>query len=80
MKIPDSLISEILTLAAKEYPSECCGFLLGPKKDSQTASKFIACRNIQDELHRQNPAEYPRDSRTAYWMDPKDLIQVQKKS
>src|SRR5215470_14498535 len=35
---------------------------------------LLPCRNIQDELHAKDPQRHPRDSRTAYYIDPKDLI------
>jgi len=36
----------------------------------------VPCRNIQDELHARDPARHPRDSRTAYFIDPKDLLAI----
>ena len=37
---------------------------------------LIPCRNIQDEIHAKDPAKHPRDSRTAYFIDPKDLLAI----
>jgi proteasome lid subunit RPN8/RPN11 len=61
--------------AVAEYPSECCGVLLergAPEPDRL----LLACRNIQDELHAKDPVRHSRDSRTAYFIDPKDLLTI----
>ena len=34
------------------------------------------CKNIQNERHAEDPETYPRDARTAYLMDPDDLIKI----
>lgn len=57
--------------ALAEYPAECCGILtLGAEED---CSQVHPCRNIQDRLHAEHPADYPRTSRTAYFIDPGEL-------
>jgi len=60
--------------AEAEYPAECCGVLLARSAPPERA--LMPCRNIQDELHAQDPARHPRDSRTAYFIDPKDLLAI----
>ena len=61
--------------AEAEYPSECCGVLM--ERDTPTPDRLLmACRNIQDELHGKDPVRHPRDSRTAYFIDPKDLLSI----
>jgi len=55
-----------------EYPNEACGIVLRRGAERQ----LIACRNIQDELHAQDPARHPRTARNAYYIDPKDLIRI----
>jgi len=37
---------------------------------------FLPCRNIQDELNRKDPARHPRNARTAYYIDPRDLLTI----
>ena len=37
---------------------------------------LLPCRNIQDELHAQGSRRHPRDARTAYFIDPKDLLAI----
>jgi [CysO sulfur-carrier protein]-S-L-cysteine hydrolase len=62
----------IRSQAEAEYPAECCGVLLLRAGDRL----LWPCRNIQDELHAKDPLKHPRDSRTAYFIDPKDLLAI----
>jgi [CysO sulfur-carrier protein]-S-L-cysteine hydrolase len=68
-------LAQIKGQAEAEYPAECCGVLL-LKDSSPTERLLLPCRNIQDELHAGDPAKHPRDSRTAYFIDPKDLLTI----
>ena len=65
MHINKRVIEQIYLHALKEYPYECCGIVTGD------AEKQILhrCRNIQNELHAQDPERHPRDARTAYSID-----------
>ncbi len=61
--------------ALAEYPSECCGVLL--ERSAPAPDRLLMpCRNIQNELHGKDPVRHPRDSRTAYFIDPKDLLSI----
>jgi proteasome lid subunit RPN8/RPN11 len=66
-------LAEIRRHAEADYPSECCGVIL-VRADGDRV--LMRCRNVQDELHLRNPVEHPRDSRTAYYIDPGDLLAV----
>ena len=61
--------------AEVEYPSECCGVLL-TRSGSPADRLLLPCRNVQDELHAKDPSRHPRDARTAYFIDPKDLLAI----
>lgn len=65
-------LAEIRRHAEADYPSECCGVILA--RDAERV--LMRCRNLQDELHQGDPAKHPRDSRTAYYIDPKDLLEI----
>jgi len=58
--------------AAEEYPSESCGVIL----TRGTERRLLRCRNAQNELHARDPQRFPRDARTAYYIDPKDLLRI----
>jgi proteasome lid subunit RPN8/RPN11 len=65
-------LARISAQAAAEYPSECCGVVL-VRPDQPAERVLLPCRNVQDELHASDPARHPRDSRTAYYIDARDL-------
>ena len=70
---PDEL-QRVKAQAEAEYPAECCGVLLA--REVPADRLLLPCRNIQDELHGRDPVRHPRDSRTAYFIDPKDLLTI----
>lgn len=71
---PDEL-ARVQVQAVAEYPAECCGVLLA--REAPTPDRLLLmCRNIQDELHAKDAVRHPRDSRTAYFIDPKDLLTI----
>ena len=68
-------MAQVRAQAEAEYPAECCGVLLAG--GSVPADRLLfPCRNIQDELHAKDQVRHPRDSRTAYFIDPKDLLTI----
>jgi proteasome lid subunit RPN8/RPN11 len=71
---PDEL-ARVRAQAEAEYPAECCGVVLA-RLGAPGDRLLLACRNIQDELHQRDPARHPRDARTAYYIDPKDLLMI----
>jgi proteasome lid subunit RPN8/RPN11 len=75
MIFSDEERAQIHAQAEAEYPAECCGVLL-IGKGSGADRLLLPCRNIQDELHAKDPVRHPRDSRTAYFIDPKDLLAI----
>jgi [CysO sulfur-carrier protein]-S-L-cysteine hydrolase len=58
--------------AAESYPNECCGAVLA----ENGGEIVLPITNIQDRLHAEDPDKHPRDARTAYFMDPKELYAV----
>jgi proteasome lid subunit RPN8/RPN11 len=68
-------MARISAQAVAEYPSECCGVVLVRRAD-QEERRLMPCRNFQDALHARDPGQHPRDSRTAYYIDPKDLLAI----
>lgn len=57
-----------------DYPKECCGILIGTP-DGDTVSVH-PCTNIQDRLHQEDPVMYPRDAKTAYYIDPAEQFRI----
>ena len=58
--------------AVEEYPAESCGVIVRREEER----RLVRCRNIQNELHAKDPARHPRDARTAYYIDPADLLRI----
>lgn len=52
--------------ARDAYPDECCGFILtsGPRR----------CVNVQDRLHREDPAVFPRAARYGFILSADDQL------
>jgi proteasome lid subunit RPN8/RPN11 len=72
MVLTASELETIRAQAVEEYPFESCGVVLR-RGDER---RLLRCRNAQNELHARDPARYPRDARTAYYIDPKDLLRI----
>ncbi len=69
MKLTEETIAKINQHALEEYPDECCGILTGTI-NTQTVH---LCTNIQNRLHKEDPAQYPRDARTAYMIEREEF-------
>ncbi len=58
--------------AIAEYPHEACGVVVTRGAER----RLVRCRNAQNDLHAKDPARNPRDARTAYSIDPADLLRI----
>ena len=65
--------------ALAEYPSECCGIIIG-KEGNESEDILFPCTNIQDKLHAMDPQTYTRDARTAYNIEPRELMKILKET
>jgi proteasome lid subunit RPN8/RPN11 len=65
-------LETIRAQAVQEYPFESCGVVLR-RGDER---RLLRCRNAQNELHARDATRHPRDARTAYYIDPKDLLRI----
>jgi proteasome lid subunit RPN8/RPN11 len=72
IRVTRQTLDEIERHAMESYPRECCGAVFG-EADRERVRRI---ENIQDRLHAEDPAAYPRDSSTAYFMDPRQLYAV----
>jgi proteasome lid subunit RPN8/RPN11 len=68
---PDEL-EALRKQAVEEYPEESCGVIL----TRGTERHLLRCRNVQNELHARDPERNPRTARTAYHIDPQDLLRI----
>lgn len=74
----DKLI-EIHRHALAEYPCECCGIIIG-KEGNESEDILFPCTNIQDKLHAMDPQTYTRNARTAYNIEPRELMKILKET
>jgi [CysO sulfur-carrier protein]-S-L-cysteine hydrolase len=72
MSVTREELDTIRAQAQEEYPFESCGVVLSRGAER----RLLRCRNAQNELHARDPQRYPRDARTAYYIDPKDLLRI----
>ena len=67
-----STMAAMIGQAEREYPHECCGFIIG----DDDVEEMRPIRNIQNQKHAADPAGYPRDARKAFLMEPKEHLAV----
>jgi proteasome lid subunit RPN8/RPN11 len=65
-------LDAIIAHAEREFPFECCGFIVG----DAAVEEVRPIANIQNRKHAENPAAFARDARTAFLMDPKEHLAV----
>jgi proteasome lid subunit RPN8/RPN11 len=75
---PDEF-AQLRAQAIREYPFECCGFIL-ERATPSPGRLWLPCRNEQNDLHRKDPKTYPRDARTAYRIHGQDVINMERLS
>lgn len=72
MSVSAQELEAIRRHALEDYPRESCGVVL----TRGGLRRLVRCRNVQDELHAKDPQRHPRDARTAYFIDPQDLLLI----
>jgi proteasome lid subunit RPN8/RPN11 len=63
--------AEVLTLIYEHanacYPRECCGFV-------RASGRVHKAKNAQDDIHKKDPKNNPRDATAAYAFSPDDIL------
>ena len=77
LPLAQNQLDEIHRHAVEEYPFECCGIVIG-KVGHNDQDILFRCTNIQNKLHEMDPETFVRDARTAYNIDPKELMKILK--
>jgi len=72
MYISEKVMEMIFKHALEAYPEECCGVVTG----NSYRQTVHPCVNIQNRLHAEDPEGHPRDARTAYAIDRKELEKI----
>lgn len=68
--LPAGLLNELYAHARETLPEECCGLVLGAAPERYR--RVIRCRNELTRLHHEDPAEYPRDGKSGFFMNAMD--------
>jgi len=77
MKMDHSLpenLQDVIQHLESCYPQEGCGLIL--RADGVPAWRIRPMGNAYDRYHAQDPARFPRTSKTAYLFDPKEWLVV----
>ncbi len=69
--IPADLLAAVYAEARRSYPSECCGWLAGPR-DARRATAIHPCDNVQEA--GSHPTAPDRTAETAYVFSGADLL------
>src|SRR5262245_31477691 len=71
-RLPRAAKATMAARAEADYPEETCGLVF-----TQGAGlEVYPMPNIQNRRHREDPVENPRDARTAYELDPLEMLRV----
>lgn len=66
LRIPGDVMRDIESHAEECYPSESCGFLLGPSETPALVDEARREENEADKYHRLDPETFPRTSRSYF--------------
>ncbi len=74
--LPPEIRAAIEAHAVEDYPNEACGFVLGEPGPEGALVRAVRARNVQDDYHARLPEEFPRTARTAYFIEPKEILRA----
>jgi proteasome lid subunit RPN8/RPN11 len=69
LRLERRALAEIFAHAREAAPDECCGAVV----ERGGRDEVWRMRNVQDDLHAQDPVTHPRTARTAYALGLKDI-------
>ncbi len=62
LRIPEAVMAQIEAHALEEYPSEACGFVMGPAETPELLDEMRREENEADKYHKLDPETFPRTS------------------
>ncbi|MDQ3034658.1 MAG: Mov34/MPN/PAD-1 family protein [Myxococcota bacterium] len=66
LEIRREVLDAIYAHAKEQYPSECCGFAIGPGSEPALIDEAAREVNEADKYHRLDPERFPRTSTTYF--------------
>lgn len=76
IEIESRVMSAMHQHATEGFPDEVCGVVFA----SPSGQVVRRLKNIQNDLHAQDPEQHPRTAATAYCMDSRELFEVEKQA
>jgi adenylyltransferase/sulfurtransferase len=76
--IPARVLNELGAHAREAEPEECCGLVLSD--GNQQYGRAVRCQNEMTLRHREDPEEFPRDGRAAYYMSMRDVLEISREA
>lgn len=76
--LPQLFLNQIKAHAESCYPEECCGVVIGSRTKPDLILRVLPLRNAQNDFHQADPESFPRTAETAYLLDPRELLHLEK--
>ncbi|HKI98136.1 MAG TPA: M67 family metallopeptidase [bacterium] len=77
LSIPPALVQRCFAHGASTYPEEGCGALSGPA-NGDAVDGYHPIANILNQMHAEDPERYPRTGANGYFMDPAEMMRLEK--
>ena len=78
MQIPAQILAQCHAHGVEAYPEETCGFIVGNLDDTESLETVYPMRNIMNELHKEDPEQFPRTGRDGYMIDPREHMKLER--
>ena len=78
MWISAQILAECHAHGVEAYPEETCGFIVGNLDDAESLETVYPMRNIMNEMHREDPEQFPRTGRDGYMIDPREHMKLER--
>ena len=72
--VPRPIVQELMLHAREADPDECCGLIVGD--EGERYRRTVRCTNAMTQMHKKDPKNYPRDARQAFFIDPREWLEV----
>ena len=78
--LPQPMWREMVEQARREWPFECCGIVTGSKVQPGTELRLHPCRNVYEEMKKQDPVTFTRDAHDAFLIDPAAQLAIERQN
>ena len=78
IKISQEMLAQCFAHGVKAYPEEGCGVLSGPLEEPPLTNGVHPVENIINRMHEEDPERYPRTAERGYFMDPVEMMRLEK--